>query len=298
MTTLTEHAKMSQINQKITIEKSTSNNKMKKHNYFIYNIVCNDLDVSHNYVGSTRCWKQRKFCHKQRTTNENGNCYNYPVYECIRKFGGWDNWSMVQLENIVCTRREAEAIERKWIETKKADLNSCKRPYITEEERKSDQKKFNAEYRKNFPEKSKAYAKQYREEHKEEIKLMKKEHYQKNKEHIKAKANQYYADNKEKVIENVKQYYEKNKVAKAEYNKEYRAKNKEALQAYREEHKEKYQEYNKNYNKEYKAKNKARLHKKFECECGGSYIYRNKAQHAKTKRHQAYLQSMINHIPN
>ena len=298
MTTLTEHPKMSQINQKIKSEKSNFENKMKKHNYFIYSIVCNDLDVSHNYVGSTRCWKQRKFCHKQRTTNENGNCYNYPVYECIRKFGGWDNWSMVQLENIVCTRREAEAIERKWIETKKADLNSCKRPYITEEERKSDQKKFNAEYRKNFPEKSKAYAKQYREEHKEEIKQMKKEHYLKNKEHIKAKSNQYYADNKEKVIENVKQYYEKNKVAKAEYNKEYRVKNKEALQAYREENKEKYQEYNKNYNKEYKAKNKARLHKKFECDCGGSYIYRNKAQHAKTKRHQAYLQSIINHITN
>jgi len=37
---------------------------------------------------------------------------------------------MIQLEEIEnCTRREAEALERKWIESKKADLNSCKRPF-------------------------------------------------------------------------------------------------------------------------------------------------------------------------
>ena len=274
---------MTDTNQKIT---------MDKHTYSIYNIVCNDLDISHNYVGSTRCWKQRKFCHQQRTLNPNARAGYQPVYECIRKFGGWDNWSMIQLEEIEnCTRREAEALERKWIESKKADLNSCKRPYITEEERNESTKKFNKEYRQNNPEKCAENNKKYRGEHKEEQSQYKKEHYKNNKEHIKAKANNYYQNNREKCLKNVKIRASKKKDEIATYNKQYRKDNKEHLTAYREEHKEKYQEYGKKYNKEYKSKNKAKLHEKFECGCGGSYIYRNKAQHAKTKCHQAYLQN-------
>ena len=42
-------------------------------------------------------------------------------------------------------------------------------------------------------------------------------------------------------------------------------------------------------NKKYKIKNYAKLHESFDCPCGGSYIYNNKAKHFKTKKHQKHL---------
>lgn len=264
----------------------------KKYNYNIYKIVCKDLNIHHSYIGSTRSWKQRKFCHKQRTYDKNQKSYNYPVYKCIREFGGWENWDMIQIESAFCAKREAESLERKWIEVINSDLNSKKRPYITEEERKNDQKKFQSEYKKKFPEKILMYGEKYREDNKEEIKNWKKEYYQKNKEKLKEKGNNYYKDNKEKVLENVKKYAEKNKDKIKEYNKEYHEKNKESLKKYREDNREKYQKFMKNYNKEYKEKNKAKLNKKINCECGSIYSYRSKSEHKKTKKHQKYLQSL------
>jgi len=42
-------------------------------------------------------------------------------------------------------------------------------------------------------------------------------------------------------------------------------------------------------NTKYKLKNYDKLHEKFDCLCGGSYIYNNKAKHFKTKKHQSFL---------
>jgi len=214
-------------------------NTQKRYNYSIYNIVCKDLDVLHNYVGSTRAWKQRKQCHKKRVIDKNENLYNYPVYECIRQFGGWKNWNMIELEKIYCTKREAELIERKWVERQNADLNNNKKHYITKKEsKKSNENNKNNENNEN---------------------------------------------NKEKIIE---------KQPKSEYITEYREINKDVLKVKAKKKREKYREYNKQYSKNYREQNKEKLFEKFECECGGSYIYRNKAQHAKTKKHQKYLQTI------
>lgn len=43
----------------------------------------------------------------------------------------------------------------------------------------------------------------------------------------------------------------------------------------------------KEYNKEVRYKNK--LNKKFDCECGGKYIYKHKVRHNKSIKHQKYL---------
>jgi gas vesicle protein len=271
----------------------TSDMSINTYDYHIYNIVCKNPEIKHNYVGSTRAWKMRNLCHKQRTNDRNGKCYNLPLYKCIRQFGGWNNWQMVLLENIHCTKREAEAIERRWIEEKKSDLNSSTRPFITEQERGIQNKIYNKKYREDNKDYIAELQKEYREKNSENIKLYKKEYYQEKKDTIKEKSNNYYQENKDHVLKRTKQYYQENKEKIAQYNKEWREKNKEKSKAYREEHKEKYQAYQKDYNKEYREKNKARLFEKITCECGAVHIFRNTAQHKKTKRHQKYLDSLI-----
>ena len=73
---------------------------------------------------------------------------------------------------------------------------------------------------------------------------------------------QYKIDNKEKIIIKNKQYYIDNK--------------------------EKF----KQNDKEYREANKDKLNEKFDCECGGKYIYSHKANHIKTAKHQKTLQSL------
>ena len=122
--------------------------------------------------------------------------------------------------------------------------------------------------------------------------LYKKQYYQENKDAVKAKANTYYENNKERVLERTKEYSANNKDKIAKYNREWREKNKEKCKEYREQRKEKYQEYQRDYNKAYKEKNRERLHKKFDCDCGGSYILKNKSSHFKTKKHVSYIESL------
>lgn len=42
-------------------------------------------------------------------------------------------------------------------------------------------------------------------------------------------------------------------------------------------------------NRLYKLKNYEKLHRKYQCYCGGNYIYNNKSKHAKTKKHQSFF---------
>ena len=56
------------------------------------------------------------------------------------------------------------------------------------------------------------------------------------------------------------------------------------------------QEYNKKYYKQYRIDNKetlsAKATQKYDCECGGKYTHKHKAEHIKTKKHQAYVLSL------
>lgn len=169
-------------------------------NTIIYKIVCNDLEIKGCYVGHTTNFIKRKQNHKYRCNNESDKFYNMLVYKTIRENGGWNNWSMIMVEEIKCNNKlEVEKKERYWIEELKSDLN------------------------KIIPTRTQ---KEYRNDNKEQIKEKKKEYYEKN-----------YEQNKEKLYE------------------------------------------------------------KFECECGGKYIYQNKSIHFKTKKHLDYL-NKINSIDN
>jgi len=95
-------------------------NEMNYNNTIIYKIVCNDINVKDLYVGHTTNFKQRKNSHRSECNMNLGK-----KYEIMNKYGGWNNWSMVVIENYPCKNKlEAEAKERYWIETLKANLNS------------------------------------------------------------------------------------------------------------------------------------------------------------------------------
>ena len=93
-------------------------------NTVMYKIVCNDLNIKDLYVGHTCDFIRRKSKHKYSCTRENNPDYNYKLYIIIRKNGGWDNWSMVEIEKFSCKdANEARKRERYWYELLNANLN-------------------------------------------------------------------------------------------------------------------------------------------------------------------------------
>ena len=71
-------------------------------NTVIYKIVSNDLNITECYVGHTTDFVRRKAAHKSACTNEKGKTYDFKVYKTIREIGGWDNWSMIEIEKYPC----------------------------------------------------------------------------------------------------------------------------------------------------------------------------------------------------
>ena len=102
----------------------------------IYKIVCNDLSITDCYVGQTTDFTRRKQAHKYGCTDENGKGYSFKVYKTIREIGGWDNWTMVEIEKYPCKdANEARAKERYWFERLNSTLNMIS-PQRSEEDNK------------------------------------------------------------------------------------------------------------------------------------------------------------------
>jgi hypothetical protein len=93
----------------------------------IYKLVCNDTTVKDLYVGHTTNWIKRKWRHKYECKN-----YNKKKDIFIRNNGGWDNWSMILIEEYPCNNKlQAEQRERYWIEDLKPNLNTETLEYIS-----------------------------------------------------------------------------------------------------------------------------------------------------------------------
>jgi len=139
----------------------------------IYKLCCNDTAITQIYVGSTTNWTRRKQKHKETCNRETHKYYNCKNYQFIRANGGWDNWSMIQIEAYPCqNKREAEARERYWYELLGAELNIyC--PFTTEQEKKEHQNQYDLAHKEE--------KKQYYKENKEQIKEYKKQYYLKKK---------------------------------------------------------------------------------------------------------------------
>lgn len=93
-------------------------------NSIIYKLCCKDPTITDIYIGSTTNFIRRKCQHKYSTTNVNSKEYEFYNYVFIRGNGGWDNWSMIEIEKVnVSDKRELEKKEREYIEKFNASLN-------------------------------------------------------------------------------------------------------------------------------------------------------------------------------
>ena len=99
---------------------------MPKHNIdysktVMYKIVCNDLSILHSYAGHSSKYTTRKSQHKYSCNNGD----NKKIYQIIRENGGWENWTMLQIESYPCANEaEASLRERYWYEQLNADMNT------------------------------------------------------------------------------------------------------------------------------------------------------------------------------
>lgn len=146
----------------------------------LYRIVCCDLEVKDQYVGSTTNFPDRKSHHKgacNSTGNKDHHCY---VYRFIREHGGWDNWQMVEIERFHCLdKRQLHTRERYHIERLGATLNQCL-PTRTQADWVHD----NAEH---VAERLRIYY----QDNKAEISIKQKAYNDKNKEHLREYFKQY-----------------------------------------------------------------------------------------------------------
>ena len=146
-----------------------------------YRIVCNDLNIKDCYIGHTTNFIKRKQNHKRNCNNINSNKYFFKVYDFIRENRGWDNWSMVMIEEISCENlNEACKLERKFIEEYNTTLNIAI-PTRTKNE-----------WCKIYHENNKEKEKEYVEKNKEKIREYRKNYYKNNKDKIKKQSNEYY----------------------------------------------------------------------------------------------------------
>jgi hypothetical protein len=156
----------------------------------VYKIVCNDLNILDSYIGSTTDFTRRKSSHKSSCKNENEKLYGKNLYKVIRENGGWENWSMIEIEKYDCKDgNEKSKKERYWYDELKPTLNlnkpdrargewrmdnrehylNLKKKYNSNERKKIETKEKEKSYREKNKEKTKAYNKKYKEEHKKKL---------------------------------------------------------------------------------------------------------------------------------
>ena len=68
----------------------------------VYKIVCNDLNIRNCFVGSTTNFTKCKSQYSCYITNNSRKEYNSKLYTFIRENGGWDNFSMIEIEKFPC----------------------------------------------------------------------------------------------------------------------------------------------------------------------------------------------------
>ena len=174
----------------------------------IYKLVCKDLTIKELYVGATTNWYNRQHNHKSDCNNEKSK-KNLKVYRFIRANCGFDNWSMIMVEEYPCENKlQSDAREHYWTENLGAKLNTnvVGRTH----------KEYHEEHKEYFAEKMK----EYREDNKEEITKKKKEYREQHKEEISEKEKEYREQNKVQLAEKKKEWYEINKEYVAEKAKE------------------------------------------------------------------------------
>jgi hypothetical protein len=157
-------------------------------NTVIYKIVCNDLSIEDVYVGHTTDFTIRKWSHKSTCKNINGKNSQSKLYKNIRDNGGWDNYSMIEVEKFPCAdANEARAKERVWFELLNSKLNT------------QYPNRNSMEYNRNYDKTHKDEKRQWYENNKIEITIKRRQHYLDNKEQILANCHNYANNHKEEI---------------------------------------------------------------------------------------------------
>jgi len=184
--------------------------EMNFENAIIYKLCCNDITISDTYIGSTLNFKQRKYDHKSCCTNEKGSRYNLLVYSFIREHGGWNNWSMIEIQKCpdVKDNLELKKLERKYIEELKATLNRYV-PSRTENEWKESnidiinekQREYYQQNKASRLEKAKSYRQENRDRINEQTKIRRQERGDEYKEKRKIIQRRYYEKKRQEKMQ-------------------------------------------------------------------------------------------------
>jgi hypothetical protein len=154
----------------------------------IYKICCKDLNITDIYIGHTCNLVKRRWDHKTKCNSEKNKDYNKKTYQFIRANGGWDNWSVIEVDKCPCLDfEEALKIERYYIEKLNATLN-MNLPIRNKKEYYNNNIDYIKEQRKKYRDTIKDIinekAKEYRITHKEEILEKNRIRYEINKESV------------------------------------------------------------------------------------------------------------------
>ena len=172
----------------------------------IYKLECKDPNVTEIYVGATTNFNKRRYCHKSRCTNEKSAYYDFIVYRFIRFNGGWNNFNMLQIDEVNArNKRHLNQIEAKYIRELKAELN-CDIPQDIEGG--LDQKEWHKQYYKKNREKFADKGKVYREQNYEAISVQKKKWYYKNIDRCAKQQREYRLKNIDIIRQKKKAYGE------------------------------------------------------------------------------------------
>ena len=119
---------------------------------------------------------------------------------------------------------------------------------------------------------------EYYIENKDKISEYKNQWYNENMEKIIEYKNQWYIDNKARILEQQKSHYINNKDKIVELRKQYNKDNKDKISEQR---------------KQFYEANKHKINEPFTCECGSIIQHVVKSRHNKTKKHIAFINTII-----
>ena len=139
----------------------------KNNQAYIYRLCCNDLEITDTYIGSTNSMKDRKYKHKNNSTNPKSKYYNDYKYKFIRDHGGWSNWSMIEVHRFdKIDNSHKLKIERDFFEIYNPSLN-INLPSITPEEQEQKRKEYYIKNKDKLLKYQKEYVGEYREKNKD-----------------------------------------------------------------------------------------------------------------------------------
>jgi hypothetical protein len=176
-------------------------------------------DYPECYVGSTQNFNDRKSSHSKNFNNKNRVAYSYKVYEFIRNNGGWDKWTMEQLEMFSCdTKEERLTREKELVKVHNSILNTNS-PFQTTEELKQYKAKWIMNKRQNasdeWKENERSKKNKAREGKKDVLNANQRDKYATDIEYKKRQDNiarDYRERNPEKIKQISKAYYDKHAV--------------------------------------------------------------------------------------